>query len=180
MACIMAEAYLSMAMPINTNKSCIEIHTTFRVASNTRLDRHRKVKPLRTEWVVVMVISLSVGVRSGDLPHPRTISISREPRTVKLTGRPNHMGSSPISAITRLPRRATPTSKIMAENSSRKGLNLLIESRSWPRPPSNSHNSRACSTSSSISIRHPNNTLGRTIFRAASTPTLSLRRSTEL
>ena len=179
MACTMAEAYLSMAMPTNTNKSCTEIHTTFRGASSTRLDRHRTVKSLRTEWVVVMVIFLSVGVRSGGLPHPKTKSISKEPRTVKLTGRPNNMEFSPISAITRLHRQATPTSIIMAENSLRKGLNQLIESRSWPRRPSNSHNFKAYSTSSSISTRRPSNTLGRTIFRAANTQTLSLRRSTE-
>ena len=168
-----------MAMPTNTNKSCIEIHTIFSSASSTRSARHRIVKSLRTAWVVVMVIFLSEEARSGGLPRPRIKSISRVPRTVKITGRPNLMESSPISVITPLHLIAIPTSKVMAESSSRKDHSRPIESHSWPRHQSNNHNSRACSTSSSISTRHPNNILERAIFRAASTQALSRKRSTE-
>ena len=178
MACTPAEAYWSMAMLTNTNKSCTEIHTISMGASNSRSDRHRRVKSLRTVWVVVMGIYLSVGARSGGPPPTRIKPISRVPRTVKLTGRLNSMESSLIWVIIRLRRRAILTSRVMAESFSRKGLNQPTGSRSWPKRPSSSRNSRACSTSK-ISSKHPNNTLGRTIFRAAGTPTLSRKRSTE-
>ena len=128
MVCTPAEASLSMAMPTN-NKSCNEVHTSFNSASHPVLVHLRTARTLQTAWVAVMVMSLSVEARSGGLSRPRTLSIkASQPRTVKITGR-NLMGSRPITATIRLHRRATPTSKVTAVNSLRKGLNQPIGSR---------------------------------------------------